>query len=537
MPFNSPPHPFNHVFGTAFDENLLFQLCREGPRAGDHSLLGDIKLIWDFSRGQPLVTNAACGQEQLEACLAFLGRWIEANSNLRGAAWSCAMEIAIRGVNWVFADVLFEGALGKQLGNAEWAGWLWRHGWLTWRRLEAQLVPSNHYLADLLGLLILGALFPEDPQARSWRRFAASEFSKALLAQTNADGGLDEASMRYHVFVTEMALLFRLALGTPLAGRAEARLVQMCQTIADFRDASGDVFALGDDDSGRVLGLDFASPLARAEVVLRLASAILGRKFESAAGAVCEQSGWWVRRVGDFTTALDFGGVGMHGLGPHAHNDDLSFCLDWRGQQIIVDPGTCLYTSDIKTRNRFRSTCFHNTVIIDGCEQRPLTSEPFRLWGPARPFGARKLSEGAWEFSRRAAPGISHRRVLFVRETEVVIRDTLEGSGRHRLEWRFQLHPDVEASVSENGFTLRIPGEGKLLINWVMPPDRMQQGRGRFSVHLALGEYSPAYGRRRASQAVIAEGEFELPFNIEWRIRAEPSPSTSWSARRADPAR
>ena len=369
IPLHPPPYPFHRVFGHDLDEAMLLGLCREGPRLGERGLTADVKLAWEYSRGQPLFTNAAADPAHPAACAAFIRRWLEANADTTGPAWSCAMEIAIRALNWIFADTLFGGESGRQVGAQDWAGWLWRHGWLIWRRLESRLICSNHYLADLLGLLVIGTAFPDDAHGRRWRRFAQGEFPRALLAQTRRDGGLIEASLRYHAYVTEMALLFRLAQGVPFPHPVETRLRLMCRIVAELRDATGDVFPIGDDDSGRVLALDSASPAGvcpavcspgfslsgmaeiepdrlkprpdrlkpglqtglqtgRAEILLRLASLLLEDKFESSGQAVCPDSGWWVRRAGDFAAALDFGGVGLHGAGAHAHNDALSFCLE-----------------------------------------------------------------------------------------------------------------------------------------------------------------------------------------------------------------
>jgi hypothetical protein len=515
VPLASAPHPFHRVFGQEFDEALLLKLCREGPRRGENGLTGDIKLVWDYSRGQPLFTNAAAGPEYLEFCVAFLRRWREANADTKGPAWSCAMEIAIRAANWIFADVLFGGELGRQLGTSDWANWLWRDGWLVWQRLEARLVSSNHYLADLLGLFLVGAIFPEDVHARRWHRFARSEFSRALLAQTRSDGGLCEASLRYHAFVTEMALLFRLAQGAPFPPAAEVRLRDMCRIVADFRDATGDVFALGDDDSGRVLAVDFASPVGRADSLLRLASAVLGEEFRPSAGAVYPESGWWVCRAGDFAVALDFGGVGLHGRGSHAHNDDFSFCLDWRERTVIADPGTFLYTSDRAARNRFRSTFYHNTLAVDGREQRKLSDEPFLLPGRDQAFPATRLGEDAWAFQRPVGPAITHRREISVRGESVSIRDVVEGSGRHKLQWRFHLHPAVQPGVTPRGFTLVVPKAGTLLLEAPQIP---------VALDIVEAEYSPGYGCRQPALACVVSHEATLPFAAEWRIRAVDKP-------------
>lgn len=39
------------------------------------------------------------------------------------------------------------------------------------------------------------------------------------------------------------------------------------------------------------------------------------------------------------------------------------------GKEIFIDPGTYVYNSNYEMRNKFRSTCMHNTVQIENEEQ------------------------------------------------------------------------------------------------------------------------------------------------------------------------
>ena len=47
--------------------------------------------------------------------------------------------------------------------------------------------------------------------------------------------------------------------------------------------------------------------------------------------------------------------------GSHGHNDSLSIDVWANGKSLIVDPGTYVYTGDLKQRHLFRSTAFHST--------------------------------------------------------------------------------------------------------------------------------------------------------------------------------
>ena len=60
---------------------------------------------------------------------------------------------------------------------------------------------------------------------------------------------------------------------------------------------------------------------------------------------------------------------GQNGFGGHSHNDKLSFELNMDGEDVIIDPGTYLYTPLPDRRNEFRSTGVHNTAVVDGEEQ------------------------------------------------------------------------------------------------------------------------------------------------------------------------
>ncbi len=60
---------------------------------------------------------------------------------------------------------------------------------------------------------------------------------------------------------------------------------------------------------------------------------------------------------------------GQEGFGGHAHNDKLSFELNLDGEDVVVDPGSYLYTPSQERRNQFRSVKSHSTIIVDGKEQ------------------------------------------------------------------------------------------------------------------------------------------------------------------------
>lgn len=80
-------------------------------------------------------------------------------------------------------------------------------------------------------------------------------------------------------------------------------------------------------------------------------------------------SGWYIMRNNKDYCIISCGPNGQNGNGGHCHNDKLSFELCIKGEDIIVDPGTYVYTPLPEWRNKFRSTGYHNTVMVDNEEQ------------------------------------------------------------------------------------------------------------------------------------------------------------------------
>ncbi len=79
--------------------------------------------------------------------------------------------------------------------------------------------------------------------------------------------------------------------------------------------------------------------------------------------------GWYILRKDKNYMLVSCGPNGQNGNGGHSHNDKLSFELCVNGEDIIIDPGTYVYTPFPEWRNKFRSTSFHNTIVVDNKEQ------------------------------------------------------------------------------------------------------------------------------------------------------------------------
>jgi len=213
--------------------------------------------------------------------------------------------------------------------------------------------------------------------------------------------------------------------------------------------------------------------------------------------------------------AVDAGPNGQDGHGGHAHNDTLSFELYAHGQTWLVDPGIYTYTADYAARNLFRSSAYHNAVVVDGQEINPL--DQYRLFSMANQLPVCvhcwiqkeecDFLDAAHHGYRRLAGGVTHRRqICFDKRMGLwVLRDLLAGSGKHTISWYFHLAPEIEIDQMPDG-TIVLTKTG-LAAKLLIIPD----GGEQLSLQTYEGWVSPAYGLRNSAWILEFRGEMALP--------------------------
>ncbi len=543
--------------GHRWPQRRLFRWIRPAPYPGGY----DIKVPWELSRCQHLVRLGQAwwltGDEAYaREFVAQVEGWMAANPRPWGVNWACAMESAIRAVNWLWAFHLLRGAraVSGPFTRTLCASLL-EHGRHILQNLEKQgRFSNNHYLADLIGLLHLGMLCPWADEAASWRGFALRELWAAIERQVWPDGVYFEASTAYHRLATEMALsavALCLRHGVAVPDPVIGRLERMLEFILWCTRPDGTVPAFGDADNGRLLRLavwpdaerewtDYRHLLAIGAVVLGrddLARAagdqwqealwLLGTRATHVARAhpvhsaglslpsrAFRDGGFYILRSRDLHMTVHAGPNGQNGYGGHAHNDTLSFELFAGGRSWIVDPGTYVYTADYYARDRFRGTASHNVVQVDGQEINRFRPGPFGLCEDAMPrvydwrstVGYDLLDAGHTGYARLREPVLCRRQVYLDKERGLwAIRDVLTGRGSHRLTLRLHLAPvrtSAEAARLPAGVRLE-DGHGALDVFFLAP-----EGAG---LALEEGEISPSYGVRRRAPVVSVSVSATLP--------------------------
>ena len=459
----------------------------------------DIKVPWELGRFQHLpllaVAHRLTGERRyLDELGAQLDSFIAANPVEHGPQWACTMDVAIRAANWIAALALcaqdardepwLEGAVGS----------LFLHGRFIRSHLEWAETRGNHYLSDVVGLLPVAALFSGGREGKGWASWATGELAAEIEHQVRSDGCDHEASIPYHRLVCELMLCGmqaadRLAPGA-IGADGRERVEAMLRFVADYTRPDGLAPQVGDADDGRFLpltGYGRSDPRSHAHLFDQA-----GRRRPASGGhAAYPAGGYWVMRTPELHVVIRCGDVGVGGLGSHAHNDQLSFELSGYGDALVVDPGSYLYTADPDARTLFRSTGFHATVEVAGEEQNELSRDALFMlddqtraelvsWEPEVP-----AFEGRHHGYERLSPPTTHSRRIELDGTNLIVTDTLRGSGGQSLAWTLPVAPGCDVTLTGGG--ARVTSANAAL--------EIQADGLEFAV--GEGWYSPSYGRRQ----------------------------------------
>ena len=460
----------------------------------------DARVLWELNRLPHFITlaraYAVTGDERFTTeFLQQLESWRSQNPYGYGPNWNCAMEVALRAVNLLGAFEVFRHSpfFDKQT-LAQTLAIFDHHGTFIRGNLEfSYIATSNHYLSDVVGLVWLGVMLPELDQASAWREFGLQEMLRELDKQVLDDGADFESSTGYHRFVLELFLYtFILCRSNEIdiEERYRDKLRGMLNYMRAYLRPDGRAPLIGDSDGGQVFPIrvrdaaDHAYVLAVGGVLLKDATLLPGELSmpeevlwilgEEAAdeyqelkltkttesSAAFPDAGLYILRAGDLYLNFNTSDAGIGGRGSHGHNDALSIEVSAGGVAFIVDPGTYVYTADLKERHRFRSTAYHSTVEIDGEEQSTTEEQfPFVIGNEAKPkallweTGANVDRVSAEHVGYRRLPEpVTHRRSITFNKQQRwwLVEDEFQGSGEHDLAVRFHLNAGLEVSLAND---------------------------------------------------------------------------------------
>jgi uncharacterized heparinase superfamily protein len=327
-----------------------------------------------------------------------------------------------------------------------------------------------------------------------------------IARQVLPDGGHVERSPSTHAEVLSLLTDLRESLGAAgvaLPTRLESALERMAPALRMLRHGDGRLALFNGSGEGDARAFD------------RLLQRV---GIKSPAPSSMPDSGFERLAAGRTLIIFNAGAPPPRGFDRRAHAGQLSFEMSVGRERVIVNCGGAPNDSHDWTMAA-RATAAHSTLIVDDTNSAELQPAIGMVRRPRRLDSAREEIDGAvWAAASHDgyAPnfGLTHRRRLWLAADGSDLRgeEMLMGGHRGTAAIRFHLHPDMQASLIQNGGAalLRTPSG----IAW-----RFHIGSGSLTLaeSIYLGQGTP----RRAEQLVIT-----VPVSdgtpIKWALRLLP---------------
>ncbi|AKT37581.1 asparagine synthase (glutamine-hydrolyzing) [Chondromyces crocatus] len=446
----------------------------------DEGRVGDVKLTWEIARFPHAYHFGRAGaffpddRAHLAASLALqIESFLSCNPYGRGIHWASGQEIAFRCMAWLFglstlggdpSFVAITPALSRALHEA--LVHLGRH--LDYAR---RAVYNNHLISEAFGLLLLSSVLPSAPESPALGALGRSLLDQQADVQVYEDGGYIQQSHTYHrvamqTFLWASALLRRQGQEPPQTW------MRAMERSLDFLHAqqapAGWLPNFGSNDGALPAPLSVCD-YADFRPVLQALSVVTRGERLYAPGPWDEPAAWFAGTralldaplVPRTRTSVSFAVTGYHVLrgveegsfcvlrcGTLRHRfsqiDMLSLDVGWRGQNVVVDPGSYLYNGPSRWHEHFVGTAAHSTVMVDDRDQMLL----YRRFKNLYPAQARRLTfleqprhalvAGEHVGDVRHTGGCVHRRSVLQVESDLwIVVDHVMGEGIHkaRIHW------------------------------------------------------------------------------------------------------
>ena len=496
----------------------------------DFAEVGDSKVTWELNRHQHLVTLAKAYRvtgdpRYADEILQQWRQWQSSNPYPVGINWASSLEVSFRCLSWIWVYHLLKDT-GLPDFREEWLHGLAQHGRHIERYLSTYFSPNTHLLGEGVGLFFLGVLSPELAAAERWKALGWEIVVREADRQVPADGFHFEDSTYYHVYAVDFFLhsaILASANNIPIPGSLEETLKRMLTALC-LLGRAGAPPRFGDDDGGRLFdprrnrSEHLLDPLATGAILFQRGDYkfvaadlreetiwLLGAEgvhmwdnLEAAPpttdSAALSDAGFYLLSAPQTATQLVLH-AGPQGTqsGGHSHADALSVCLQSNGRSLLLDPGTYEYVGKGGDRNRFRSTEMHNTLRVDGLNQaetatpfswKRLTQSKAEQWIQGKSFGLVVASHDGYQ--RLGSPVIHRRWVLSLKNGLYLVRDVVEGQGKHQLDISWHLGQDLQL-FEEKVFRVKGASQGLGLLP--------AQGHG-WAEEVRKEPWSPVYGQK-----------------------------------------
>jgi hypothetical protein len=495
----------------------------------------------------------------------IINHWIDENPLMRSINWGCTMDVAIRVANWLFAVKMIQASdCFDQNFKEKLIQSVYEHAWFIENNHEKSFANNaNHYDSNIVVQLLLGYLFRFDTKGRKWYDTAKELIIKEIRTQVLPSGVIYEKTISYIRLVQEMFTFAYLILKDAkeeIPNDVTHLIKETYKFSRNYQNGVEKVPNVGDQDNARFLPFGIYNHLDHKYLGVLGASLfetdeflsnnkkynfetffLLGLEGRKSYNLLSEprqliesemypDAGFFIFNSEKINLFINNSGLGklpdkIERAYSHTHADMLSFVLNVLGNQIFIDPGTHLYTSSREQRNLYRSTKYHNTIAIDGCDQYEISDKDlFSYNSKGYPHHLKYKTSSSKDIycgehnayhSLNGKP--THRRSFhFYKEKSIiVINDLIQSTEEHDLEYNLFLDPNIIAEFKENKREV-----GLIAANKGFSIDLSFHSNCNYEVAIEDAFYSEAYGESSETKKICVKAfGKKSPFRLKTRIK------------------
>ena len=407
------------------EEPLILRLLnQEGPGDGE-----GMDKLWLYNAHYHAVV---CSDATPSLKHQVLVQWVEQNPWGEGVGWE-PYPLSLRIVNWI--KYFMEGT-GDSFHSS-----LYLQCCALEKQIEHHLL-GNHLFENAKALVFAGLYF-DTKRSKRWLKRGLFLLQQQLDEQILKDGGHFERSPMYHGIILEGLLdLYQMTCLVPEAPVAALEqkirslippmlswLLALCHPdgkIAFFNDTTLGVAPDPQDLFQYATSLGFFNPSKLRPLL------------------VLKDSGFVRAQNAEIVVLADVGSVGPSYLPGHAHAETLSFEVSLGSERLFVNSGISTYERGMERAHQ-RSSPAHNTLIVNGANSSDVWAS-FRVGRRAKVSDLSTSQDGEILIFSATHDGYRSHGAMHAREWrlsahELVIVDTVQGTGVPDITLFFHLHP------------------------------------------------------------------------------------------------
>ncbi len=412
--------------------------------------------LWDFNLhyfdylcalGEGLGSDSSGKETQFARKMQdLIEGWIDCNPPPLKPGWH-PYTVSLRTINWIKVFVNYPDLASEKARRSLYLQLLFLE-----KNLECHLM-VNHLLENGRALLF-GGIFFKGADAQRWLKMGLRILRQEVVEEILPGGGHFERSPMYHCIVLEGLLDTRayLSAGGFDTSWLDTSIAKMCDWLSAIR-CPDNTFPLFNDAAHGIS----ATP----DDLLHHATRLIGYRQTETHDCVRNCDQLFVLESPPFFCVVDGAPIGPSYNPGHAHSDNLTYELFVNGRRLVVDVGVYGYDPG-KSRQYYRSTASHNTVVVNGLEQSEVWGG-FRVARRSNPTLSRATQCGRTlifqgEYLNRvdSAQRIKHERFVVIRpESWFLVWDVITAVSSVEAVSHCHFGPGWQVSAMTEGYLVQ----------------------------------------------------------------------------------